>query len=115
MTRIIPPELSTAFSDVLTRACGRDRTNKLLFRRMLTAPERPDFLLVIVRPGLTGKLKVGSPNWRSADSWLMAFSESGNQQEGMLMPAYGWIETELGRFVLEPAPDRPWTARFVLA
>ena len=72
--------------------CVWQGQNKLLFRRMLTAPERPDFLLVIVRPGLTGKLKVGSPNWRSADSWLMAFSESGNQQEGMLlMPAYGWI------------------------
>ena len=24
----------------------------------------------------------------------------------LLMPAYGWIQTELGRFVLEPT-DRP--------
>lgn len=96
--------------------CVWQGQNKLLFKHMLTAPERPDFLLVIVRPELNGKLKVGSPNWRSADSWLMAFSESSNQQEGMLlMPAYGWIQIELGRFVLEPATDRPWMARFVLA
>jgi len=28
--------------------------NKLLFRRMLSAPERPDGFLVVVRPELTG-------------------------------------------------------------
>ena len=70
---------------------------------------------MIVRPELTGALKVGSVNWRSADSWLIAFSESRDQQEGMLlMPAYGWIQTDLGRFVLEPVTGRLWVGRLVL-
>lgn len=89
--------------------------NKLLFRRMLAAPEKPDRFLVVVRPELTGFLKVGSSNWRSPDSWLIAFSECREQQEAMLLvPAYGWIQTELGRFVLEPATGRPWVGRLVL-
>ena len=90
--------------------------NKLLFKRMLAAPEKPDGFLVVVRPELTGFLKVGSANWRSPDSWLIAFSESRDQQEAMLlMAAHGWIQTQLGRFVLEPLAERPWTARLVLA
>jgi hypothetical protein len=90
--------------------------NKLLFKRMLTAPEKPDRFLVVVRPELTGFLKVGSANWRSPDSWLIAFSECRDQQEAMLsMPAYGWIQTQLGRFVLEPVTGRPWIGRLVLA
>jgi hypothetical protein len=59
---------------------------------------------------------VGSDNWRSADSWLLAFSECRDQQEALLlMPAYGWIRTELGRFVLEPATGRPWVGRLLLS
>ena len=83
---------------------------------MLTAPEKPDGFLVVVRPEMTGILKVGSANWRSADSWLIAFSECRDQQEAMLlMPAYGWIRSELGRFELEPVTGRPWIGRLVLA
>ena len=90
--------------------------NKLLFKRMLNAPEKPDGFLVVVRPELTGILKVGSTEWRSDDSWLIAFSECRNQQEAMLlMPPYGWVQTELGRFVLEPRTGRPWIGRLVLA
>ena len=90
--------------------------NKLLFKRMLAAPEKPDGFLVVVRRELTGVLKVGSVNWRSDDSWLIALSECRDQQEGMLlMPAYGWIQTELGRLVLEPMTGRPWLGRLVLA
>lgn len=90
--------------------------NKLLFKRILSAPEKPDGFLVVVRPELNGVLKVGTIDWRSADTWLIAFSESGSQQEAMLlMPAYGWIRTELGRFILEPEIRRPWMAHLVLA
>ena len=90
--------------------------NKLLFKRMLAAPEKPDGFLVVVRPALIGVLEVGSVNWRSDDSWLVAFSECRDQQEAMLlMPAYGWIRSELGRFVLEPMTGRPWVGRLVLA
>jgi len=89
--------------------------NKLLFKRRLTTPERPDYFLVVVHPKLTGALKVGSANWRSADSWLIAFSECREQQEGMLlMPAYGWIRAELGKFVMDPVIGRPWLGRLVL-
>jgi hypothetical protein len=83
---------------------------------MLTAPEKPDGFLVVVRPELTGFLKVGCTDWRSPDSWLIAFSECRGRQEAMLlMAAHGWIQTQLGRFVLEPLPERPWNARLVLA
>ena len=83
---------------------------------MLSAPEKPDRFLVVVRPELTGILKVGSANWRSPDSWLIAFSECRDQQEAMLlMAAHGWIQTQLGRFVLEPLTESPWIGRLVLA
>jgi hypothetical protein len=71
---------------------------------------------MVVRPEFTGTLKVSSTNWRSDDSWLIAFSECYDQQETMLlMPAYGWIQTELGKLVLEPLTGRPWVGRLVLA
>jgi hypothetical protein len=90
--------------------------NKLLFKRMLNAPEEPDGFLVVVRTELTGILKVGSTEWRSDDSWLIAFSECRNKQEAMLlMPPYGWVQTAFGRFVLEPLTGRPWIGRLVLA
>ena len=89
--------------------------NKLLFKRMLTAGERPDRFFVVVRPELTGVLEVGTAGWRSPDTWLLSFSECAQQQEAMLlMPAYGWVVGQFGRFVLEPSERRPWTARLVL-
>ena len=90
--------------------------NKILFKRVLRIPEKPDSFLVVVRPELNGVLAIGSTDWRSAGTWLVSFSESGGQQEAMLlMPAHGWIHTALGRFVLEPEARRPWVARLVLA
>ena len=95
--------------------CVWQGDNKLLFRHCLRRPQRPDSFLVIARSELTGRLTVGGTSWRSADTWLIAFSECGNQQESMLlMPAHSWIQTDLGRFVLEPEASRPWTARLVL-
>ena len=95
--------------------CVWQGDNKLLFKRALRGPERPDGFLVITRPELTGRLTVGGTSWRSADTWLIAFSEYGSQQEAMLMmPAHSWIQTELGRFVLEPESTRPWKAQLVL-
>lgn len=90
--------------------------NKLLFNRVLRTPQKPDAFLVVVRPELTGRLILGGNLWRSSDSWLISFSESGNQQEAMLLlPLDGWIESELGKFVLEPEAAQPWMARLVLA
>jgi hypothetical protein len=89
--------------------------NKLLFRRVLSAAEKPDRFLVVVRPELNGLLTVGITGWRSANTWLIAFSESGGQQEAMLLiPAGGWIRTSLGHFVLEPEVRHPWIAQLVL-
>ena len=63
-----------------------------------------------------GKLTIGKTDWRSADTWLISFSESRDQQEAMLlMPAQSWMQTELGRFVLDAEARRPWVARLVLA
>jgi hypothetical protein len=88
--------------------------NKLLFKRMLTAGERPDCFFVVIPPELTGVLAVGTAGWRSPDTWLLSFSECAQQQEAMLlMPAYGWVVGQFGRFVLEPSEQRPWTARLV--
>ena len=96
--------------------CVWQGQNKLLFKRLLYGPEKPDGFLVVVRALLFGKLTIGKTNWRSADTWLISFSESRDQQEAMLlMPAHSRIQTELGRFVLEPEPRRPWLARLVLA
>ena len=95
--------------------CVWQGANKLLFMRTLSAPSKPDRFLVVVRNAMHGTLKVGSQNWRSADTWLISFSECRDKQEAMLlMPAHGWIETELGRFVLEPLTQRPCASQLIL-
>ena len=77
--------------------------NKLLFRRILNAGECPDCFLVVAKSELVGRLPVGEHNWRSRNSWLLSLSESGGQQEAMLLMSIGdWIRTSLGNFVLEP-------------
>jgi hypothetical protein len=95
--------------------CVWNGDNKLLFGHLLHRPQAPDKFLVVVRPALTGRVNIGNSAWRSPDSWLLSFSESGSQQETMLLlPAYGWIQSELGRFVLQPDMSRPWIARMAL-
>jgi hypothetical protein len=88
--------------------------NKLLFRRLLTTKERPDRHLVVARSSAHGLLRVGNRHWRSPDSWLIAFSEDGGQQEAMLLlGSHGWIQTDLGIFVLEISEQGASEARFV--
>lgn len=95
--------------------CVWQGANKLLFMRTLSAPHKPDRFLIVLRNATHGTLKVGSQDWRSADTWLISFSECRDKQEAMLlMPAHSWIDTELGRFVLEPLAQRPWAARLIL-
>ena len=95
--------------------CIRNGDNKLLLKRVLPRPQRPDRFLVVLRPALTGKVNVGNSGWRFQESWLLSFSECGDQQEAMLLlPAYGWIESELGKFVLVPDAARPWIAKLAL-
>jgi len=95
--------------------CVWQGENKLLFRRVLPKPEKPDAFLIVVRPELNGVLAIGAADWRSVDTWLLSFSECGDRQEAMLlMSMYGWIYTKLGRFVLEPQVRQSWMARLVL-
>ena len=95
--------------------CVWNGDNKLLLHRILPRPEKPDTFLVVLRPVLTGRLDIGKSGWRCQQSWLLSLSECGEQQEAMLLlPAYGWIESELGRFTLQPERARPWIARLAL-
>ena len=90
--------------------------NKLLFKRVLKSGERPDSFLVVARSDLMGQLAVGTENWRSADTWLLSFSECRGQQEAMLLMAlHGWIRTEIGRFVLESSESRAWVGELALS
>lgn len=98
-----------------TEPCVWKGDNKLLFQRVLPVPQEPDRFLVVARSKLNGELSVGSNNWRSSDTWLIAFSETAHEQEAMLlMPAGGWIRTSLGQFVLEPEVCRPWISQLLL-
>ena len=92
--------------------CVWQGQNKVLFHRMLPAPQQPDYLLVVVRACEVGHLDVGSPEWKSEGTLLISFSESHDQQEVMLlMPIGSWLRSDLGKFVLRPFISWPWSAR----
>jgi hypothetical protein len=45
----------------------------------------------------------------------VSLSESGDQQEAMLlMPAYSWVRGELGTFCVEPSTKQFWSAELRL-
>jgi len=89
--------------------------NKVLFKRMLAAPQRPHFFLVAVRLQHVGHLDLTRVGWKSDDGLLISFSEWHKQQETMLlMRAYAWMRSDLGTFFLEPSASRPWIAHLRL-
>jgi hypothetical protein len=95
--------------------CVWNGQNKVLFKRMLTAPQQPDYFLVVVRSAEVGRLDVGSPAWRTEGTLVISFSECRDQQEVMLlMPPDSWLRTDLGRFELRPFVSWPWSARLQL-
>ena len=95
--------------------CIWNGQHKVLFKRMLPAAERPEYFLVATRPEQIGHLDLTRPGWKSDDTLLISFSEWNDQQETMLlMPAYGWLHSDLGTFFLEPLPHRPWTGQLRL-
>ncbi len=95
--------------------CVWQGQNKVLFKRMLSTPQQPDYFLVVVRSSEVGHLDVGSPSWRSEGTLLISFSECRDKQEAMLlMPAGSWLRTDLGKFVLKPFISWPWSARLQL-
>lgn len=89
--------------------------NKLQFRRLLSASHRPDRYLALVRSDRSGRLLVGHEGWRSPRTWLISFSESGEQQEAMfLLSLNDWITTELGKFLFVVSEQSPWRGRLIL-
>jgi len=105
--------INRVFECAAPSVCGG--CNKLLFKRVLPARKRPDQFLVVAGSDVTGRLLVGTPGWRSADTWLLSFSECGTHQEAMLlMTVDSWIAGSLGQFVLDFAESRPWVARLAL-
>lgn len=95
--------------------CVWNGQNKVLFKRMLPAPQQPDYFLVVAKAIEVGRFDVGSLGWRSKDTLLISFSEYRDQQEAMLlMPEGSWLRTDLGRCELRPFFSWPWTARLQL-
>jgi hypothetical protein len=95
--------------------CVWQGQNKVFFEHMLAAPREPDFFLVVARQSEIGRLQIGSSGWKSDDGLLISFSECGDEQECMLlMPAYGWIHSDVGTYILQAAPARRWIARLQL-
>jgi hypothetical protein len=89
--------------------------NKLLFRRILKGDECPDCFLIVAKSELLGQLLVGKQDWRSSQTWLLSLSECGGQQEAMLLMSIGeWIQSGIGKFVLETGTTRRSLARLVL-
>ncbi len=97
--------------------CVWNGHNKVLFKRLLPKPERPDAYLVTLTEEQTGGVDAHSASpWSHADAQMISFSECGERQEVMLvMPPYTWIRAGLGTFFLEPQRGKPWQARLVLS
>jgi hypothetical protein len=88
---------------------------RLLLHHLLCRPAPPDYFLFAVTSERTGELRMDRSGWKSDGVVLLGLSEFREQQEAMLlMPAHSWIRGALGRFVAEPAPDRPWRASLEL-
>jgi hypothetical protein len=89
--------------------------NRLLFRRLARRGICAERFLVVASSSLHGHFAVGTDDWKSADTWVLSFSEGGgNQQLMMLMGAQSWISSDLGRFVLRQSEVRPLSARLML-
>jgi hypothetical protein len=95
--------------------CVWQGQNKVFFKYMLAAPREPDFFLVVARQSDIGRLHVGDSGWKSDKGLLISFSGSADEQECMLLlPAYGWMRSDVGKFMLQPTPGCRWIARLQL-
>ncbi len=89
---------------------------KVLFKYLLPHPEPPDYYLVAATQNNMGHVSVDAEGWKSDNALLISFSEWRDQQEALLlMPAYSWLTTQVGTFVLEPSPTHPWLATLRLS
>jgi hypothetical protein len=95
--------------------CVWQGQNKIFSKHMLAAPREPDFFLVVARQSEIGRLHVGDCGWKSDNGVLISFSECGDEQECiLLLPANGWIHSDVGTYVLQPTSARNWIARLQL-
>jgi len=89
--------------------------NRLLFRRLARRGICAERFLVVATSDLHGHFAVGTEGWRSPDACLLSFSECrGNQELMLLMDTKGWIQSDLGRFVVGLSELRPLPARLTL-
>ncbi len=89
--------------------------NRLLFRRLARRGSCAERFLLVAKSELNGHFAVGTEGWRSPATWLLSFSECrGNQELMLLMDTEGWIQSDLGRFVVKLSELRPWSARLML-
>ncbi len=97
--------------------CVWNGRNKVLFKSLLSRPEKPDAYLVILTAEQSGGVnRDHAGGWLHRAAQLISFSECNEQQEIMLvMPAFSWVRGRLGPFYLEPVAQKPWQARLVLS
>lgn len=97
--------------------CVWNSHNKVLFKRLLRRPERPDAYMLIVTEDQSGGIAhERTGGWLHHDGRVISFSECNGRQEVMLvMPAYSWVRGNIGTFFLEPNSRKPWHARLVLS
>ena len=89
--------------------------NKILFKTLLPPRTLADRYLVVMRAAEIGRLRVGEPAWCSEDVWVIALSESLNDQEAMLlMAAAGSLRTSVGAYRLKADGATPWRAALEL-
>jgi hypothetical protein len=85
--------------------------NKVFFGRRIPCPVLPEYFLVVWTAREVGHVAVGSPGWKSEDSLLISFSVWRDEQEAMLlMRPDAWVQTRLGRVIVQRDPGRPWAA-----
>jgi hypothetical protein len=82
---------------------------------MLSNLASPNCFLFAITSERAGELHIDMDGWKSDGVRLISLSQFAAQQEAMLlMPVYSWIRGDLGRFVVEPFPERPWRASLEL-
>ena len=85
---------------------------KLFLKERLTKGTRPERYLTRISSAELGWVDRQSP-WMCDSGEVISFSEGNRQQEDfLLLPAFGWISSGSGLFHLVPNRQRPWHAEF---
>jgi hypothetical protein len=89
--------------------------NRVLFRRRVGQPCRPDCFLLTVSSARLGALSVKASDWKSESLTPIAVSHIGERQEAMLlMKAGDWVRSTLGIWLLRVARNLPHGAALEL-